>query len=97
MEYTSIPVIIVICYIVGEIYKFIFKNKEELYKLIPLSLAIVGGLLGVLIYYTNSEVLLYADNVYTAIMIGIASGTSSTGANQIIKQLFSVEDTENDS
>ena len=45
MDYTSVPIIVVCCYIVGEIYKVLFKNKQETYKLIPILVAITGGLL----------------------------------------------------
>lgn len=88
MDFTSVPIIVVCCYIVGEIYKVLFKNKQEAYKLIPILVAILGGLLGVLIYSTNPEMVLNADNVWVALGVGIVSGASSTGTNQIIKQLF---------
>ncbi len=32
MKFTSVPIIIIICYMIGEIYKVIFKEKENLYK-----------------------------------------------------------------
>lgn len=91
MEFISIPVIVVICYIVGEIYKVLFKNKKDLYKLIPIFLSILGGVIGVLIYYTDKEMILNVSNVYEAIFIGIVSGAVSTGSNQIIKQIFKKE------
>lgn len=88
MDFTCVPIIVVCCYIVGEIYKVLFKNKQEAYKLIPILVAILGGLLGVLIYFTNPEMVLNADNVWVALGVGIVSGASSTGTNQIIKQIF---------
>lgn len=88
MDFTCVPIIVVCCYIIGEIYKVLFKNKQEAYKLIPILVAILGGLLGVLIYFTNPEMILNADNVWVALGIGIVSGASSSGTNQIIKQLF---------
>lgn len=88
MDFTSVPIIVVCCYIVGEIYKVLFKNKQEAYKLIQILVAIIGGLLGILIYLTNPEMIFNADNIWIALAIGIVSGTSSTGTNQIIKQLF---------
>ena len=91
MEFISVPIIVVICYIVGEIYKVLFKNKKDLYKLIPIFLSILGGVIGVLIYYTNKEMILNVSNVYEAIFIGIVSGAASTGSNQIIKQIFKKE------
>ena len=88
MEFTSIPIIVIICYIIGEIYKVLFKNKQDLYKLIPIILACFGGLLGILIFLTNPEIMLNVSNAWTALGIGIVSGVSSTGTNQIINQIF---------
>ena len=88
MEFTSIPIIVILCYIIGEIYKVLFKNKQDLYKLIPIVLACFGGLLGILIFLTNPEIMLNVSNAWTALGIGIVSGVSSTGTNQIIKQIF---------
>ena len=88
MEFTSIPIIVILCYIVGEIYKVLFKNKQDFYRLIPVVLASFGGLLGILIFLTNPEIMLNVSNAWTALGIGIVSGVSSTGTNQIIKQIF---------
>ena len=96
MEFTSIPIIVIICYIIGEIYKVLFKNKQDLYKLIPIILACFGGLLGILIFLTNPEILLNVSNVWSALGIGMVSGVSSTGTNQIIKQIF-IKNKEGDS
>lgn len=89
MEFSSVPIIVLCCYIIGEIYKIVFKNKKEWYKLIPLILSIFGGIIGIVIFYTNPEMILDAHNVWVALIVGIVSGASSTGANQIIKQVFS--------
>ena len=89
MEFSSVPIIVLCCYIIGEIYKIVFKNKKEWYKLIPLILSIFGGIIGIVIFYTNPEMILDAHNVWIALGVGIVSGASSTGANQIIKQVFS--------
>lgn len=88
MDYMSVPIIVVCCYIVGEIYKFIFVKKQEAYKLIPIILAMLGGVIGSIMYLTNPEMIFNAANVWVALGIGIVSGASATGANQIIKQLF---------
>lgn len=89
MEFSSVPIIVLCCYIIGEIYKIVFKNKKESYNLIPLILSIFGGIIGIVIFYTNPEMILDAHNVWVALGVGIVSGASSTGANQIIKQVFS--------
>ena len=88
MELTSIPIIVILCYIMGEIYKFIFQNKKDLYKLIPIILSCFGGVLGIFIYLTSPEIMLSASNVWGALVIGIISGIGSTGTNQIIKQIL---------
>ena len=88
MEFSSVPIIIIISYMIGEIYKVIFKGKEDMYKLIPIVVSIIGGILGVLIYLTNKEMILDANNIWVAMFVGIVSGASATNANQIIKQLF---------
>ena len=86
MEFTSVPIIILICYVIGEVYKYLFKKKKKTYKFIPILLSISGGLLGILIYLTNKEMMMNASNIWVALGIGIVSGASSTGTNQIIKQ-----------
>ena len=91
MGLSSIPIIVIISYMVGEIYKVIFKNKEGMYKLIPIVVSLIGGMLGIIIYLTNKEMILDANNVWSAMLIGIISGASATNANQIIKQLFNTK------
>ena len=88
MEYISVPIIVICSYIVGEIYKEIFKKEQEKYKLIPLVTSIFGGSLGILIYLTNKEIIFDVPNIWSALLIGITSGSSATGTNQIIKQLY---------
>ena len=57
MEFTSIPIIVVICYIIGEIYKVVFRKKKEAKKIIPMVMAIMGEILGILLYQTNLEII----------------------------------------
>lgn len=88
MNFSSVPIIVICCYIIGELYKACFHKKQDVYCFIPVILTIVGGILGIVIFYTNPEIILDADNVWVALGIGLVSGASSTGTNQIIKQLF---------
>lgn len=92
MSFTSVPIIVVCCYVIGEIVKFIFRNKQETYKIIPIVVTSIGGLLGILIYLTNPEMIFNVDNIWTALLIGMVSGSSATGANQIVKQIFRKEE-----
>lgn len=86
MNYVGIPIIIIISYIAGEIYKTIFKT-DSAKRFIPLFVATVGGCLGAAIYCT-SPAIIAASTVWDAILIGIISGESATGSNQIVKQFF---------
>ncbi|MCH5180969.1 MAG: phage holin family protein [Erysipelotrichales bacterium] len=96
MEFVGVPVIVVCCYIFGEIYKALLKKHKEAYKYIPVFLSVIGGLLGILIHLTTPNSIFNADNIWIALGIGIVSGASSTGANQIIKQLFKKEENSNE-
>lgn len=93
MEFSSVPIIVIICYTVGEGYKIIFNKKN--YKIIPIIVTVLGALLGALIYITNKELIFNVSSIWEAIIIGIVSGESSTGTNQIIK-LIKVKGEEND-
>ena len=64
--------------------------------MIPIVMAIVGGILGILIYLTNPEIIFKAENIWIAIVVGIASGESATGTNQIIKQIFKKGEEKNE-
>jgi fluoride ion exporter CrcB/FEX len=71
------------CYLVGMICKS-FKN-EKLDTFIPDIVGVVGAILGIVIYLTIPN-FIPADNWAVAIAIGIVSGLSATGINQIYKQ-----------
>ena len=79
MEYKGIEIILVVSYMVCELYKRFFKEKPNFYKYIPIIVMITGGLLGIYLIET--------DNLLEKIIIGMISGLSSTGTNQIIKQI----------
>ena len=88
MNFTAVPIIVICCYLCGEIYKAMFRNRTDAYKFIPVVTSVTGGILGTIIFLTNPEVILDAPNIWVAIGIGVVSGASATGANQIIKQIF---------
>ena len=94
MNLTCIPIIAIICYLIGEVYKILFRNKEKVFKYIPIVLAICGGTMGIVIFFTNPEIIANVDNIWIAFGVGVSSGVSATGTNQIIKQLFSSESTD---
>lgn len=95
MEYASVPSILILCYFIGEVYKLIVKKDKNKYKYIPIIVSTVGGILGVIFYFTYPDMVLNASNPIVAFIIGVVSGAASTGSNQIIKQLFGNKEEEN--
>ena len=91
MEFSSVPIIVLCCYIIGEIYKIVFKNKKESYKLIPLILSIFGGIIGIVIFYTNPEMILDAHNVWVALGVGIVRMSSSYEIKLLNKYLVRIK------
>lgn len=84
MEVVSVPVIAAIVYGIMTVYKNLF-TAEKWRRLIPLWSAVLGVILGVVAYYVAPEIIV-ADNILTAIEIGLFSGLGATGINQIYKQ-----------
>lgn len=75
--------IAIICYILGGFLKGI--GNEKLDCLIPDIVAVFGGGIGVLAFYTIPGYL-SATNWLDALAIGAASGLVAVGINQIVKQ-----------
>jgi len=77
----AIPVITVIVFLIGEAVKLTPLDE----KWIPVICGASGGILGVIAKYVMPE--FPAQDILTAIAIGIVSGLAATGAHQIYKQL----------
>ena len=87
MEIICVPIIVTITYLFLEIYKkVIARGREKFLAVIPLISLVIGGLLGVAIFYIEPSIIV-AQNVWFALIVGMASGLSATGTNQIFKQL----------
>ncbi|MDR3292752.1 MAG: phage holin family protein [Clostridiales bacterium] len=85
---TCIPVIAAIVYGAMALYKYAVNGKASLIRLIPIIAAVLGAVLGVVAFYIVPEIHV-ADNVYSALFVGAASGLAATGSHQIFKQLSS--------
>lgn len=79
----SVMAITVITYVIGLTVKAIPVIKDEL---IPVIVAVAGGILGVVGMYVIPE--FPAQDLLNAVAVGIVSGLASTGVNQAYKQLF---------
>lgn len=87
MEIICVPAIVASTYVVIEAYKkWIANGREKWLNFIPLIALILGGLLGVVIFYIAPQIII-AENVWLALIVGLCSGLSATGTNQIFKQL----------
>lgn len=79
---TTVIAIVVICYLIGLAAKTIPAVKDNY---IPVIVGAFGGILGVLGMYVIPD--FPAQDILNAIAVGIVSGLSSTGVNQLYKQL----------
>lgn len=79
---TTVIAIVVICYLIGLAAKTIQAVKDNY---IPVIVGTFGGVLGVLGMYVIPD--FPAQDILNAIAVGIVSGLSSTGVNQVYKQL----------
>lgn len=81
-QVSTVVAIVVITYLIGYAAKQIPKVKDGY---IPVIVGVAGGILGVLGMYVIPE--FPANDILNAIAVGIVSGLSSTGVNQIYKQV----------
>jgi len=78
---TGIAGITVICYLIAQGVKATSIDN----KWLPIISGAVGGILGVVAMFNMPD--FPATDFISAVAIGIVSGLSATGANQIYKQL----------
>lgn len=78
---TGVAAVTIICYLVAEAIKATKLDN----KWLPVICGVVGGILGVVGMKVMPDY--PAQDVLTAIAVGIVSGLAATGANQIYKQL----------
>ena len=87
LEVICVPVIVTLVFSIMEFYKkFIAKDNKILVSIIPIIAAIIGIVSGIVCFYAFPSII-SASDIFTAILIGGASGLSATGCNQIFKQL----------
>lgn len=78
----SVPVIVVIAYLAGQFVKNYTKLDNN--KILPI-VGLIGGIAGVLGYKYMAE--FPADDIMTAVAIGIVSGMASTWVDQVAKKV----------
>ncbi len=91
---TGVPAIVILCYLLVEVIKVFVGKYEKIKELLPLISAFIGAIMGVLLFMFCSEIM-PSDTYISSIIIGIFSGLSATGSNQIWKQLKKLIDNSN--
>ncbi len=81
-QVSTVVAIVVITYLIGYTAKQIPNVNDNL---IPVIVGIAGGILGIIGMYVIPN--FPANDILNAIAVGIVSGLSSTGVNQIYKQV----------
>lgn len=77
----GVAAITIICYLAAECIKATSLDN----KWLPVICGVVGGILGVAGMYVMPN--FPANDVISAVAVGIVSGLAATGANQVYKQL----------
>ena len=88
LGFVPLLAITAICYLVGATINA-FDN-EGLNKFIPVIMGTLGGILGIVVFYTIPGYIA-ADNWIAALATGIVSGFAATGLNQVYKQFKAEE------
>ena len=79
---SHITAIVVMCYLIGSAVKVSRINN----KWIPVICGFSGAILGIIAYFFIPDIM-PSSNIFDEISVGIISGLSATGINQITKQL----------
>lgn len=84
---TGVASISIICYLIGMALKSIggFDDRR-----IPVVMGVAGAILGVVSFFCAPGII-PAEDLVTAIAIGVVSGLGATGVNQIYKQSIKEE------
>lgn len=90
LETLSLPIIAAAVYWLVASIKIAVNNNEVFKRFIPLLACVLGAGLGIAAYFFAPS-LMPAHNLFSAMIVGGASGLSATGANQIIKQITKEE------
>ncbi len=86
MQVIGVPIIVVLVYVMVEMLKTAFIKYEGFLNFVPLIAAGLGLILGMFAFFVSPEQI-PADNAFNAMVLGLFSGLSATGSNQIFKQI----------
>ena len=84
----AVPSIAAIVYTIIDVLKTAFGGDERFRRFLPLTALLLGAACGAIAFYFIPGSL-GTDNLPTALVMGASSGLSSTGTNQVVKQITS--------
>lgn len=86
IKYSSIPTIVALCYIFIELLKRLLGSDSNIKNAYPLISALFGAALGVFAFFADPSIIV-SDSVLESDVLGLISGLSATGGNQIFKRM----------
>ena len=82
----TIPAVASSVYGIIELLKrFVFYENEKFRKFIPMLAALMGAIITLIVFFVSPD-LIPATSWYSSVLLGLASGLSAVGVNQIKKQ-----------
>jgi len=85
-DFVAVPVIVTIVYTLISLLKKETKGNEKVLSRLPVIAAVLGAVLAVIGFFA-APAIIPADNIFTALLIGIGSGLAATGTHQVFKQM----------
>ena len=85
-EIYSIPAVAALCFGFVELLKHALHNDRKVKNAYPLISTILGTVLGVIVYLVEPS-FMATDSLLSSALVGMASGLSATGSNEIIQRI----------
>ncbi|MCL2797177.1 MAG: phage holin family protein [Firmicutes bacterium] len=92
-DFVAVPIIVTVVYTLISLLKRETKGNEKVMSRLPIIAAVIGAVLGVIGFYAVPGII-PAENIFTALLIGIGSGLAATGTHQVFKQMGTPKDAE---
>jgi uncharacterized membrane protein len=72
-DFVAVPIIVTVVYTLISLLKRETKGNEKVMSRLPIIAAVIGAVLGVIGFYAVPGII-PAENIFTALLIGIGSG-----------------------
>lgn len=86
----TVPLIVGAVYMIITVIKSLDPNGKLL-KYVPIIATLLGTVIGIITHFIAPNEIVSSTSLWSAAIIGAASGLASTGTNQIFKQLTKTE------